>query len=83
MSSLDDLTDEQVLEKMEECVAIRFHSKFEALEDVLWQRYVEFDIETFPIPFAQHREKMAEAIPEDIRERYFEIRSRVYPGISR
>ena len=83
MSDLDDrhlMTDEKLLELMDAAAARRFHSAFDHWEDALWQRYVKFDVETFPVPF--DREGLVrQFFPEEIQERYFEIRSRIYPDL--
>ena len=83
MDEIDDrylMTDEKLLENMEAAASTRFHSAFDHWEDALWQRYVTFDLETFPVPF--NREKLVlEFFPNDIQERYWKIRSRMYPDL--
>lgn len=83
MAEIDDrhlMTDENLLDHMEAAAARRLHPIFDQLEDFLWQRYVRFDLETFPIPF--DRKAMVEQFfPEEIQARYWELRGRIYPDL--
>ena len=87
MAQIDDrhlMTDEKLLELMEKAAtAPRQHSAFDHWEDGLFQRHVRFDynVESADMPF--NREKVVRKFfPEAIQDRYFEIRSRIYPDLS-
>ena len=74
------MTDEKLLQLMEQTASRRDHSAFAHWEDALWQRYVKFDMDTFPVPF--DREGLVRKFfPEAIQDRYFELRSRIYPDL--
>lgn len=83
MNNNDDrhlMTDEKLLELMGKAAKIRNHSAFDHWEDALWQRYVKFDVETFPIPF-DRKGMVQKSFPEDIQERYWELRKKIYPDL--
>ncbi len=86
MNNIEDrhlMTDEKLLQLMENTARVRNHSAFDHWEDALWQRYVavRFDLDTFPVPF--DREGLVRKFfPKEIQGRYWEIRSRIYPDLS-
>lgn len=83
MTEIDDghlMTDAKLLDIMEAAAARRLHSIFDHWEDFLWQRHVRFDMETFPIPF-DRKAMVKKFFPEEIQERYWELRGRIYPDL--
>ena len=78
VDEIDFLTDDAILDRMQQAASKFNHTVFAHFEDVLYRRYVRFDLDTFEIPF--NRRETIQAFPDDVRERYVEIRKKMYPA---
>lgn len=78
MAEVHLMTDKALLECMEVAASRFNHAAFAHYEDALYQRHIRFNLETFPIPF--NRRDTIQGFPTGVRERYIEIRKKLYPA---